>query len=88
MADLAGIFRLVARSEPTRRVEAETGLNYGPFWDFCNRVARWIGGVGALEPAVKKFMRARPPSAFVANLQFRHPELWNDLAGTPAENIH
>jgi hypothetical protein len=82
--DLAAIYQLVTVTAPTRRnnANAEGGRQpYGPFWNFCSEVFT-IVGLRSLERAIKDVLADYPEtvlSAFVANLQFRHPDLWQAL---------
>ncbi len=91
--DLAAIFELVTCTQPTRRNNAYAvgPRPYGPFWVFVNGVCNSIPGVGSIEQAMKDVRRFYPKpgddpqstkseySPFAANLQFRHPELWQKL---------
>lgn len=82
--DLAAIFELVTCTQPTRRNNpySDSSQAYGPFWDFVNCVCSSFTGVGSIDRAIRDLMTFYPTkeySAFVANLQFRHPGLWQKL---------
>jgi hypothetical protein len=81
--DLAAIFELLTCTEPTRRNNPYyTSRPYGPFWDFVNRVCSSFKGVGSIDQAIRDVVAFYPEKEyppFVANLQFRHPILWQKL---------
>jgi hypothetical protein len=78
--DLAAIFELVTGELATRRFNADTYQPYGPFWKFVNAVGAALPNVRSLDRAVKEVQTySREYSPFVANLQFRHPVLWQKL---------
>jgi hypothetical protein len=113
--DLAGIFKLVSGTQPTRRTTVNPSKDYGPFWEFTR--AAWsviFDNERGLSAAVKYWddemmfqcnlaqavlhkattclgrdltnlerraveRRFGAYSTFVANMQFRHPDLWQKL---------
>ncbi len=83
--DLAAIFELVTCEKPTRRIDAyaDAAHPYGPFWNFVNAVCATLTDVRSLDRALKdvRFHSGSEYSTFVANLQFRHPALWQELTG-------
>jgi hypothetical protein len=88
--DLAAIFEIVTCAPPTRRNNplSDTSQSYGPFWDFTNAVCESLSGIRSIDRAMKDVMKLYPEkeySAFVANLQFRHPDLWQKLKGSGAK---
>jgi hypothetical protein len=54
MLDLAAIFQLVSDEPPTRRTHFDTGMPYGPFWDFAKVIWPAIYGTNrGLQSAMK-----------------------------------
>jgi hypothetical protein len=77
--DLAAIFELVTCMKPTRRNNPYADSQaYGPFWEFVSRVCAPLNRVRSLDRAIRDVLTFYPTeySPFVANLQFRHPGLW------------
>jgi len=83
VSDLAAIFELVTGQQPTRRINWETSKPYGPFWSFVTAVSAALPNVRSLDRAVSEVQRYQEGSPFVANLQFRHPDLWQKLRAPP-----
>jgi hypothetical protein len=77
--DLWAMFEILTCTEATRRIDSSKP--YGPFWDFLTSVCRSLPQMRSLDRAIRDVMTnsAREYSAFIANLQFRHPELWQKL---------
>ena len=121
MIDLAAVYELVTDTPPTRRFDAKTGRDYGPFRDFASRVWLHVFGVEdrgfstafrlwANETSRQRkhaektitsaaarlsrplsdaeqgeiFIQLCDCSPFELNLQYRHPDLWRKLIGSPA----
>ena len=83
--DLAAIFELVTCTKPTRRITAAGSRPYGPFWDFVTQVCSSFKGVGSIDQSIRDVVAFYPKeySPFIANLQFRHPALWQKLTASP-----
>lgn len=78
--DLAAIYEAATGQKVTRRTTTDTHKQYGPFWDFVSAVSAGLP-IGDLDHAIRDVQkyRNRESSPFMANLQFRHPKLWQKL---------
>jgi hypothetical protein len=97
--DLAAIFEFVTCTPPRRYTNKSTHRPYGPFWDFVSAICKSITEVKSLDRAIKNVVDHYPDrhrrgrkrhrdssieySPWFANLQFRHPRLWQKMRRAP-----